>query len=392
MKKIIKTIFINIIVFFIILFIIEIFSFSILKLYNKKPDSFFLKTNLKAKKFLSDPCQKMMTHPFLNHVHDHNNKCDVKGGTVSGEFVFYFDDKIDFKRNKFLVTLGGSTTDGLYNHISNGETWPFHLSNILRYNNQKIKVINGGTGGYSSTQELLKLISKVNNLDLNIKYIISLNGINDIEGYRTNPLILDHFPYFTTDILEMFNQDRWKIYNKTKIDLMPNSILLLYYINKKILKLDYLNNLYDINSISLKKEKKIATISKYDYNNLSNADIWLSNVRFMHSFSKMNGWKYYVFLQPTMGLKGVQSEAPENTNDRLLLDKTEKSKIYIDKINGLYDKLKLHCSELSFCFDISDIAPPIGDHYNDKRHHNSKGNKVIANEIFNILKKNELQN
>ncbi len=109
--------------------------------------------------------------------------CNIKGGKASGEFVFYFDDSVDTSTSKFLVTLGGSTTDGFYNHISSGETWPFHLSNITKKNDKNLKIINGGTGGYSSTQELLKLVLKVGNLDLNIKYVISLNGINDIEGF-----------------------------------------------------------------------------------------------------------------------------------------------------------------------------------------------------------------
>jgi len=235
MIKIVKIISINILIFFLITLVIELISYSVLKFYKKNPTSFLIKTNLEAKKHLDDPCQKMMTHPFLNHIHDHNNMCNIKGGKASGEFVFYFDDSVDTSTSKFLVTLGGSTTDGFYNHISSGETWPFHLSNITKKNDKNLKIINGGTGGYSSTQELLKLVLKVGNLDLNIKYVISLNGINDIEGYRTNALILDHFPYFTTDILEMFNQDRWKIYNKVNIDILPNSMLLVYFINKEYL-------------------------------------------------------------------------------------------------------------------------------------------------------------
>ncbi len=386
MKRIFKIVSINILIFLFIALIIELISYSILKFYKKNPSSFLIKTNLETRKYLDDPCQKMMTHPFLNHVHDHNNMCDVKGGKVSGEFVFYFDDSIDISSSEFLVTLGGSTTDGFYNHISNGETWPFHLSNIVKKNDKKLKIINGGTGGYSSTQELLKLILKVKNLDLNVKYVVSLSGINDMEDYMNNALILDHFPYFTQDILEMFNQDRWKIYNKVNIDILPNSMLLVYYVNKKFLKSKYLNNIYDINFIDLKEEKKIATISKYDRKNISNADLWFSNVKFMNSFSKVNGWKYYVFLQPTMGLEGVQSQAPENTNDRILLDKLKRSETYSNKINRLYEELKTHCKKLDFCFDISDIAPPVGNYYNDKRHHNSKGNMVIAKEIYKILK------
>ena len=184
----------------------------------------------------------------------------------------------------------------------------------------------------------------------------------------------------------MFNTNRWKIYNKVNIDLLPNTMLLINYINNKYLNIKYLNNINDLNFVNLRENKKIATISKYDKKNTTNANLWLSNVKMMNEFSKNNGWEYFVFLQPTMGLKGVQSNAPDRTNDRIILDEAEKSQVYLNKINSLYDDLKIHCKKLDFCFDISDIAPPIGDHYNDKRHHNSKGNFVIASEIYKILK------
>ena len=174
MIKYFKIILVNIFVFVLILFSIELIAFSTLKVYKKKTNHFLINTYPEERRYLNDPCQKMMTHPFLNHIHDHENLCNVKGGKVSGEFVFYFDENIDIKKNEFLMTLGGSTTDGFYNHLSNGETWPFHLSNIIKKNRENLKVLNGGTGGYSSTQELLKLILEVKNL-LSTQSSISLS-------------------------------------------------------------------------------------------------------------------------------------------------------------------------------------------------------------------------
>ena len=45
------------------------------------------------------------------------------------------------------------------------------------------------------------------------------------------------------------------------------------------------------------------------------------------------------------------------------------------------------CNSLDFCYDISDIAPPIGNNYHDPRHHNKFGNEIIANKIFSIITK-----
>ena len=49
-------------------------------------------------------------------------------------------------------------------------------------------VINGGTGGYGSSKETLKLLTQVSNLDLEISHIISLSGINDIKNYSNQKL------------------------------------------------------------------------------------------------------------------------------------------------------------------------------------------------------------
>ena len=48
----------------------------------------------------------------------------------------------------------------------------------------------------------------------------------------------------------------------------------------------------------------------------------MSSEKMMNEFSKNNGWEYFVFLQPTMGLKGVQSNAPDRTNDRIIRNPT----------------------------------------------------------------------
>ena len=95
--------------------------------------------------------------------------------------------------------------------------------------------------------------------------------------------------------------------------------------------------------------------------------------------------KYFVFLQPTLGLNGVQSDPPKNSNDYYILNKLNKQ--YVKDIRKLYGELKPRCELLSFCFDISDQVGPTGNMYNDPRHHNAQGNRILADVIWNILKK-----
>ena len=125
-----------------------------------------------------------------------------------------------------------------------------------------------------------------------------------------------------------------------------------------------------------------------NYNNRikNHADRWEINVKMMNSVSKALGAEYYVFLQPTMGLPGVQSKPKAGTQDEIIF--LEKKKKYPEKINEmrlLYASLKEKCKKINFCFDISDTAPPLGNYYFNANHHNEIGNQIIAEEIYNKL-------
>ena len=117
------------------------------------------------------------------------------------------------------------------------------------------------------------------------------------------------------------------------------------------------------------------------------AQIWYNNVKAMSKISESFGARYLVFLQPTMGLIGPQSKFPKNINskDAILLRKTLKLPKYLKELNGFYSEAKIYCSKLNYCYDISDVAPPIGNNYADTRHHNANGNKLIAKAIFEKL-------
>ena len=90
------------------------------------------------------------------------------------------------------------------------------------------------------------------------------------------------------------------------------------------------------------------------------------------------------FLQPTIGLEGVQSEFINILGkDGEIVQNTIDDINYIENLRDTYKKLKKHCENFLFCIDISDIAPPSSHNvYSNARHHNQKGNEIIASEIF----------
>ena len=90
------------------------------------------------------PCNEQKTDVLLSHVSNHLEKCSIKGGTALGEYVVYNSSSAD---KPILLSLGGSTTSGFYQYISDGDTWPKLLSERIH---EQFRVINGGNGGYSS--------------------------------------------------------------------------------------------------------------------------------------------------------------------------------------------------------------------------------------------------
>ena len=184
----------------------------------------------------------MKTHPILSHIHDHNNNCFIKDGYAEGSFVFYNDNK---KENKKIILLGGSTTDGFYQNYADGNTYPLLLDKLLKSKNYKYDVINGGVGGYSSTQELLKLLIEVGELNMNTEIIISFNGINELWGYGKNNLYSDNNNSFIKDkylnsiFIISFIINTSIIFDKTNKKLLFNFLpniqsLLNYILQKKI--------------------------------------------------------------------------------------------------------------------------------------------------------------
>ena len=357
----------NVIVFLVLMCLIEI-SIGLVKLSIGRnyllPDVSWSVKDLDP----SHPCLEMKTDVILSHVPNHRGDCIIKGGRAIEDYVVY-DNSSD--KNPVLLTLGGSTTSGFYQHYADGETWPKYLSKTF---SDKFYVVNGGVGSYSAMQEFLKFYKDGSRLK-NLSVVISLNGINEQPDYSGRDYERRAFYPFSSMIQYRMNQSQrwidqrvgsniinWKIFN-----LIPNirSVLLnLRFLDKNTL------NQSDIGMNSIFKP-------------ISAADRWERNVRGLNNLVKIEGAKYFVFLQPTLGILGPQSKPPHNTNDeKLFLSLTDN---YLTEMRRLYSELKLRCMRIDFCIDISDTVPPTGNVYSDPRHHNETGNKILADEIFKKL-------
>ena len=360
-----RLIFINTLIFFFILITIESLIFVYRYIKNKEPIG-YIKTGSLFNQ-IDDDCQRMKSHPILGHVHDHRGKCEIIGGKIfQDNFILYDSDQ---NNKNVIITLGGSTTDGFYKNFSKGKTYPYFLSKLCE--NQCV-VINGGTGGYGSSKETLKLLTQVSNLDLEISHIISLSGINDIKNYSNqNYEDFLKMPFLDENQVFMLENQKWVIKNKKPFILFPNLMSIFYDLDM---------NLPRVKDHITKNEIQESTYTRFK----NNTDTWLFNIKNMRAISQILNAEFKVFLQPTMGLEGIQSELTGlSGNDKKILSETLKDKEYIENLRTTYTVLKKHCQVINYCEDISDIAPPSSEcNYSNNRHHNEKGNQIIAKKIF----------
>ena len=362
-----KVLLINLIIFFMILLLMETTIFFYRKI-NEKIDLGYIKTGDLFKK-IDDDCERMKSHPILGHIHDHKENCKIPDARIEDNLVVYNYKNPDAK---VIITLGGSTSDGFYKNFSAGKTYPYYLNKLCQKEGN-CRVINAGTGGYGSSKELLKLLTEIAPLKLDISYIISLNGINDIRNY-SNPNFLESIkkPYLDNNQIYMLKNQKWIVKNKKPFYLFPNIFSLFFDIE-----------------LNLPQKKKVDySVSNQNLRFNDHTDVWQFNIKIMNEISNILNAKYFVFLQPTIGLEGEQSKFINILGeDGEIVKNTLEDINYIENLRKTYQKLKKHCENFSFCIDISDSAPPSSYNvYSNARHHNQKGNKIIASEIFERLK------
>lgn len=235
-----------------------------------------------------------------------------------------------------VVTLGGSTTSPFF-----GDNWPKHFKLLLDDKNIPSMLYNGGVNGYSSNQELLKLIRDV--LPLNPNLIISLTGINDIgfmHSIRKHPMI---HPYTNFVLENVLNK---RIRGKQKQDV--------------------------INDINYGPVVDTTPVRQ-----------WERNLRIMTAITQEFGIQFFAFLQPTMGIGKYNANTHEN---EMLKDyNDERGGRYIDEVHSFYEDAIKICNKYKNVFNLVDVFKDSENVYYNPRHPNARGYKIIAAEILTHL-------
>ena len=186
----------------------------------------------------------------------------TKDSELPGYTVFKTDEKANALR---ILILGGSTSDPT---LMNIKSWSEYLFDALKDMGMSAVIYNGAVGGYTSSQEMKKLIRDIT--VLRPQLIISLSGVNDAAGIYSE---LKHPLYQREDRAEA----EWLVKTGRAQNELQSSV--------------------PLTGVSFGPD---------DERSLFN--VWLDNQRIMHCVAEEFGAEFHAFLQPIKDINSVKTD------------------------------------------------------------------------------------
>lgn len=234
-----------------------------------------------------------------------------------------------------IAVLGGSTSTSGYYWF---KSWPEIFYELYCGNN--IVVFNGAVEGYTSSQELIKLMRDIVHLQPDL--VIVYDGNNDIARDGTHNIF--EIPYMKT-VME---------YARGQINSGGES----------------------------KKQDIFCGVPSSE----SVIDTWLKNIEYMHAICKINNIKFRSFMQPMLFSK------PEATSNKEVIVRKKWNfcfSAYEGKVERQMKDFRKCAPEIckthEYIYDLSHIFDG-KDVYMDHCHVFENGNRIIAEEIFKMVK------
>ncbi len=227
-----------------------------------------------------------------------------------------------------IAIIGGSTSDEF---AFPWKSWGRLLYEMLNEQGYKVSILIGAVVGYSSSEELIKLVRDI--LPLKPHMIISYSGANDHDTNR---------PYLNLYQMELFNSIRGK-------------------------KVNDWNDLGSADCVTWGVTRKI-----------SGTDNWIKNQRIMHNIAIGEGCAYCGVYQPQLLTKKRGN-------------KDEETWIYVElSLKKEYEQClpyaRSEIAKIDYIIDGSAWFDEIDGLYYDRHHVFEEGNKMIADKVFRIVK------
>lgn len=255
---------------------------------------------------------------------------NMPGGNIPGIAVFGDNCEDDYK----IAVLGASNSTSGYYYF---KSWPELL--YEEYAGKKVTIFNGAVESYTSAQELVKLMRDIVWLKPNL--VIVYDGHSDV--VRDDQKNIFEIPYMKT----IMEYAVGKVMGEVKTDK------------------------YDIFCGVSSSQNTI--------------DVWLKNIEYMHAICQINNIKFLSFMQPMFFSKPqINSKREKIISKKWLfyflnnidIVKVQKSfRERAEEISRSHD----YIFDLTYVLDDEDV-------YMDFSHLFEEGNRIIAHEIYEVIK------
>lgn len=282
--------------------------------------------------------------PHIGHAHDPSRSAAVTAPHVMlPGFTVHAAPGEPWPR-PWIVTLGGSTTDP---NIGNG-SWPGELAHLMTSQGIAGTVINGGVAGYTTSQELLKMIRDV--VELGPDIVISYSGINEQGKWAPMPTPMVH-----PRQRDFFNQ----VLSSTRAPapVLPNTAHLLSSFGRSTERL----RMPIVTGIETRK---------------SPGAFWMRNVDMMRAVAATANIRYVSVIQPVIGIGASQAQPRHlaKLNPAYLAALEQSYAIALGRMTDNRDLV-----DFTGIFSGQDVF------FDDARHVEPAGNKIVGHEMLKLL-------
>lgn len=276
-----------------------------------------------------------------------------------------------------LYMFGGSTTWG--DDVKDEETIPSFLSKILNENSHPLEVHNFGEHGFTFTQELVRLVTLLRE-GHRPNLVIFYDGYND--AYTAYKYGKAGINYNTPEIREKLTREEpspsqhlWLGLKGVKENFEEKSLMA-----QSLAKI--LRKVFNPLKASGKKrarwdQKAIVLLAKDVEVN------YMKSLLFLDGLSKTFGFQYFCFWQPVLYNEETMTdkEAKILETDLKVINENSVKELFLQT-----DSLMKVQKDFPFFNLQNALAKRKESYYNDVCHLTEKGNEVVANAIFEIIK------
>lgn len=240
-----------------------------------------------------------------------------------------------------IAIYGSSTCDMEYAGIE--KNWIFYLYQYLKQMGIETTILAGGCAGYSSGQELLKIIRDINIICPDM--VIDFSGVNDV----SSSTYVEGYPFVGRYYKRVWDSIR------EKPEVIPDSF--------------DIRNIQDVD---------------YGIKDLQeDFEIWSNNIKKMNAVCSAFSVKFLSILEPMVsrGNCVIDSELQS------IMENAGGRKYNYIKQNKFCDKIIEIFREVPFFVDFSSVFSEINDVYLDGVHYADKGHKIVGKKLAEIVYK-----